>query len=437
MTKRVVSLVLSLLVALLFAGCGSVIPPSEGAQGPSSSGVGSVYDERSFVVFLVCDGKPYAPEIEMAAQWSGAEGIYSATFDQNGVAVMEGLDGEYHVTLSAVPEGYTYDRNGYVANIHRKHIEVELLRIIPTKGTGAGLYQNTGCIRLTQLGTYRATLNSASQVVYYEYKPTSQGKYSVTSWVDTTENQLNPIMDYHRGTVGFKAVTPTEVYNDGGASSTYTKNFRFIIEAAADMVSGGTQGGVWTFGVHADVVRGKEYPVTVDFTIKFEGDYNRDQENYTPVYATGNLQNIKPAGTFRYNYADNARLLDGTRFVLDPSDGYYHLVSNPDKILFAMLNKDCEVFAPTESGMGFMDVLIYGRLYFYGKNYLPFMDAYAAHCNSDGAHPVTQELKEFLQAYATSPTALLFMDGNGIAETKTKLKSAEDDQWLFACGYYV
>ena len=433
--KKALLVFVSLITALLLVGCGSFIPPSAGGSGSSSSGGGTTYDERSFVVILTCDGAPYSPEIEMAAQWSGAEGIYSAAFDKNGVAVMEGLDGEYHVTLSAVPEGYTYDCNGYVADIHRKHIEIELLRIIPTTGTGAGLYQSDGCIRLTKLGTYRTTLNSSRQVVYYEYKPTSQGKYSVTSWVDATENQINPVMDYHRGTVGFKSVAPSEVYNDGGASSTYTKNFRFIIEAAADMVSGGTQGSVWTFGVHADAVRGREYPVTVDFTIKFEGDYSRDEENYTPAYATGNLQKIKPAGTFRYNYKDSARLLDESRFALNPDDGYYHLVSNPDKILFAVLNKDCEVFAPTESGQGFMDVLIYGRLFFNGKNYMPFIDAYSAHCNTDGAHPVTQELKEFLQGYAVYQ--LLFMDGNGIAETKTRLKSAESDQWLFACGYYV
>ena len=41
-----------------------------------------------------------------------------------------------------------------------------------------------------------------------------------------------------------------------------------------------------------------------------------------------------------------------------------------------------------------------------------------------------------MQGYATN--ARLFMDGNGWAETDNELKlmSAEEDQWMFACGYY-
>ena len=58
-------------------------------------------------------------------------------------------------------------------------------------------------------------------------------------------------------------------------------------------------------------------------------------------------------------------------------------------------------------------------------------------CNADGVCAVTQELKEFLQKYSTSQ--LLFFDGNGYVETNPDISvyAAEDDQWLFACGYYV
>ena len=432
MKKKILTVILSLLIAVLFVGCDGYTPPGSGSdKKPSPGSDGSSYGARDYVVTLVCDGEPYSPEIAISARWSGEGRIYSAKFDENGVAVMSGLDGEYHVTLSAVPEGYTYDCNGHIADINNRQIEVELLKIIPTTGLGDGLYVNTGCISLSKLGTYRTTLTSASQTVYYEYRPTAQGSYSITSWVDITENEVNPIMDYHRGTIGRKDPDPTEVHDDGGMSSTYTKNFKFILNLTKDEVN-----NVWTFGVHAKLVPGREFPVTVDFTIKFEGNYKRDEEQFAPVQASGNLQNIRPAGTFRYNYMDTSgRLLDATRFALDPDDGYYHLIEDPSKILFAKISKDCEVFAPTESQMGFLDVLIYGYLYFYGKSYMSFIDAYAEYCNSDGAHPVTEELKVFLQEYATH--GLLFMDGNGPAETKTKLKSAEDDQWLFACGYYV
>ena len=432
--KKLGLIVLSLLTALTFAGCASYTPPRGEGGGPSTNSGNNSYSDKDYVVILVSDGQPYSPQTEISAQWTGEDGIHSAKFDDNGVAVIGGLDGEYHVTLSSVPEGYTYDCNGYVADIHNKHIEVELMKLIPTTGNGSGLYQ---CIRITKLGTYRTTLTSATHKVYYEYKPTSQGQYSITSWVDTTQNQVNPKMIFYTGTSSWKNTENPNIYDDGGSSSTFTKNFRFIVEAAeSDVSKSETQGNVWSFGVYADAVRGKEYPITVDFTIKFEANYVRPEDRYEAVKPTGNLKNIRPSGTFRYNYVGNGRLLDSKRFFLNPDDGYYHLVESPDKILFAMISKDCEVFASTDSGNGFLDELIYGRLYWDGKSYMSFINAYAEKCNSDGAHPVTEELKKFLQEYATSEVGLLFMDGNGIAETKTKLKSAEDDQWLFACGYY-
>ena len=61
---------------------------------------------------------------------------------------------------------------------------------------------------------------------------------------------------------------------------------------------------------------------------------------------------------------------------------------------------------------------------------------YADLCNSDGVYGVTQELKDFLQKYSVSQ--LLFFDGNGFVETNPAISiyADEDDQWLFACGYY-
>jgi hypothetical protein len=59
---------------------------------------------------------------------------------------------------------------------------------------------------------------------------------------------------------------------------------------------------------------------------------------------------------------------------------------------------------------------------------------YSLYVNSDGCYPVTQELKEFLTDFNISQR--LFNDGNGEAESRG-FKSAEGDQWLFACGIYV
>ena len=61
---------------------------------------------------------------------------------------------------------------------------------------------------------------------------------------------------------------------------------------------------------------------------------------------------------------------------------------------------------------------------------------YADYVNSDGVYAVTEELKEFLQSYSISQR--LFADGNGWVEENDVIKvdAAEEDQWLFACGYY-
>ncbi len=61
---------------------------------------------------------------------------------------------------------------------------------------------------------------------------------------------------------------------------------------------------------------------------------------------------------------------------------------------------------------------------------------YGDYTNSDGCYAVTEELKDFLQKYSISQW--LFFDGQGIVETHPTIKvfASEDDQWLFACGYY-
>lgn len=450
--KKILCVILTLLLLVTFAACGTYTPPADnkkpsqnggggGNGGGGSGGDTPTVDPDKFSVVVFCKDEGGLPSLDgIYARWTSRNDIHSAAFDENGIAYAEGLDGNYTVTLSAIPDGYTYNPNAdNTATNSRKNVEIELLKITPTTGAGDSLYvQNVGpsAIRITHEGTYRTTLTSANHIVYYEYKPETNGKYSIMSWVNVTENEINPVLNYHSGSVGYKSGTPTTVYNDGGPYSTFTKNFNFELQLASDEVDEGQQGNVWTFGIHADVVRGKNYPVVVDFTIKLYDDYERPDESFVPVPVTGNLQSIRPNGTFRYNYQDTAnRRLDSSRFVLDPDDGYYHLASDPSKILFAIINKDCELFAPTDSGTGFMDTLIYGRLYFEGKNYMSFIDTYNRYCNADGAHPVTQELREFLQWYADFQK--IFMDGNGIGETGLKLQALEEDQWLFCCGYYV
>ena len=65
------------------------------------------------------------------------------------------------------------------------------------------------------------------------------------------------------------------------------------------------------------------------------------------------------------------------------------------------------------------------------------IDGYANYCNGDGVIAVTQELKDFLQKLSIKE--LYFRDGNGWCETHDvyPTDSTEEDQWLFACGFYL
>lgn len=388
-------------------------------------------EDTAFTVSLLLEGEPFSPPIPISAQWSGEDGKFSAEFDENGVARMEGLDGDYHVTLSAVPEGYTYDPNGYRATNANKKLDVEILKIIPTEGEGASSYD---AIVVQSLGTYRTTLDGVEDVVFYQYYPTEEGHYSIESWVDTTANDVNPLLDVYIGTFAYNRFSHTQ--DDGGEKSTFTKNFRYDVQLSEDMI-----GNVWTFGVRADA-RGGKFPINIDFTIKYEGVYDPPATYYEHMDAAGPFVNLRPMGVARYNYADTGRVLDGDRFRLNPADGFYHLYDSEGEyqndedrygaILFTYINVDFEVLQ-TDSHHGFCDPLV--SLTFENRDYYDFIDEYVAYCNSDGGHPVTADLKEFLQLYALNQR--LFFDGNGWAETTADLRSAEDDMWLFSCYYYA
>ena len=312
--KKFLLILLSLMLVAVFAvtGCNGVynppiVPPDAGGDG---GGTTTPPDEPPvddgkiiFTVTLVCEGQRFHPETEIHAQWSGEDGLFDEKFNALGVASRE-LDGDYTVTLSDVPEQYTYDPNDLTANNDHRNLIIELLPIIPTRGTGSGLYS---CITITRTGTYRTKLNSRDHRVYYMYAPSTPGKYSIQSWVDVNANEINPIMDYHNGTFAWKNPI-AKVYNDGGRSSTFTKNFKFELSIARENIDEEEgMGATWTFGLHADCTG--SYPVTVDFTIKLEGTYEGGGIIYEEVSPHGPFAQMQPMGEWRYNYKDSKNVL--------------------------------------------------------------------------------------------------------------------------------
>lgn len=448
--KRLVSLALVLTMAFALCACAVYRPPvgstpsgSGSGSGGSGGGIGGTGtgsgEGDPFTVTLVIRDDSgelvrYYPQtaLNIQAAWTGSKGMYQAPFGADGVASVTGPDGEYRVTLLNLPDTLTYDCNSYNANSLERDVQIELLRIISTNESGGSALSHG--IVLLELGTYRAILKSRSDTVYYWYKPTSQGRYEIESWADVTVNEINPIMNHHNGTRAYQNPSAT-VYNDGGTSSTFTKNFRFQIEASADMVSESIQGNIWIFGVHADCLG--DYPIAVDFTITFRGDYVRPDSVYEPVPATGPFMPVEQQEVavedvtkIRYIYEDNDDICDDTN-VSRHDDGFYYYIDHEgaEHLVYAMINKDSQIIQ-TEDGTGFLFVLI--KKTFGGHDYNAFMDTYDdGWCNEDGGHPLNDELKLFLFEYAKYKS--LYDDGEGYAENYSH--SNDENVWLFNCYY--
>ena len=69
-----------------------------------------------------------------------------------------------------------------------------------------------------------------------------------------------------------------------------------------------------------------------------------------------------------------------------------------------------------------------------GYKYNEFVKEYAIYCNADGVYPVTKELRDLLQGLAISQR--YFADGEGTFEGMTGVFADEEEQWMFACGFY-
>ena len=471
--KKLLTILLSLIMLVAFAGCGFYTPPigitkpgnttggghnknpEEGGDDEDGDGDDEPEEGLVFRVQLVSGGKAYTPKSgeEITVIWSGNGGFYQTVADKNGVAKCNELDGEYHVTLEGVPEGYTYDPNGYMTDNDTPHIEVELLKILATydisgRNPGTGKYQGEagGPINFRRSGTYRVILDSASRKGEFEFEPAEPGMYAIDSWVDVTENMVNPTMEVYSGNKMFKNDAATTLYDGGGISSTFTKNFHFYVELGAQYVGNG-----YCFKLYASSQKG--YPVSVDFTLKYLGDYvEPPEEGYIPSVVKGPFKKETPAGTFRYLYKDNAARIQDTKRVGLGSDGFYYIKDAAGNLtstkLFCKINRNSEVIVAQSMGQiidkGFTWHVNNGgliRLVMEGIGYYNMIDEYAKYCNADGVTPVTEELKDFFHKYAVYQD--LFMDGKGSAETPAPednfygIQAAEDSMWLFNCGYYA
>lgn len=439
-----------------------------------------------FSVRLVWDGYLYTDTAGMQAQWSNGTSLFRANF-VNGVAKIPDLDGDYAVTIYGLSDKYMYNPNGNIATNFDKDIDVEVFeRNRPTLGDGSSQYYDAstykGAYKIGNAGVYTATIDSPSDVVFYHFTPTRAGSFVVETIMDTTENMVNPIFDMYIGTFAFNQYDYT--LDSGGASSTYTRNVKYVMNLDAKKV-----GNNLIFGVKATQKYGS-YPTAVNFVIKYVGAYsdpdaeaNRQYISADPVMLAkhGQITQDKIVGNINnpqyvqidLNQAGTVKLQTdeiGTG-VYDPETGeeimrdfvryfeeddvyrvYNQKTGEYDITLFAQITKRNRFFFDNRGQeISFSNVQSVGnsalRVSDGTEDYTQFIaDLEARVDNSVGVYPVTKALKEFLQKFSVRER--YFADGNGWAETTAaapvsqkglgyQLFSSEDDQWLFGCVYYI
>lgn len=453
-------------------------------------------NEDEFTVSLMYAGEAYIPKTDISVRWSDGKSVHEAPFGEDGIARVSGLDGDYQVTLTALPKNYTYNPNIYVATNDSKHVIIELFKYKSAKRGGDDEYH---CITADGLGVYRCELKSEAQKVFYEFTPKQSGTYTIESWVDITANIVNPLYDAYNGTHAAKYFDRT--VDDGGAASTYTKNFKFTIEVDERML-----GNTYTFAIKA-MSNPANFPVVVDFALQLDGGFEYEWGTSDIIvpkeYDTINWTAINELRGDKTSIGNPEKTVNG-RQVFDSDDwGYdeelgcyrkrnevtgeldgpvlYAYISQPCRFIdtsFTQVeykgNKVLTVSGGTENYKLFIEGFsalivdppspdigpyfcigtcpcrVLGTQEYYGacapgcpdcsSDCRPCpeeglgMKGYGEYCDENGLVPVTQELKEFLQKYSVSQR--LFNDGNGWVETSSGIYANEEDQWLFACAYY-
>ena len=468
---------------LLFSGCGfgsfiekgkpsspSTDPnvpvnPTPGPDDPPAT------PDTHYTVTLYNGTQPYLPgEEEITVVWKNDYSVHRVLLGEDGKADAGELDGDYAIYLEGLPASFTYNPGAYSATSEERNVSILLNTLRqPESGGGSGLY---ACYHLRYEGVYRTRVTSSSRVLYYEYSPEAPGVYSVVSWVNAYENEVNPYVNVYNGTIGFKWFDRKV---DGGGFSLeggYTKNFRQ--EYAVDRSEVGNS---FTFAIGAETKSGN-YPVNVDFAITYEGDYTSPNADVRVIHAEEAMvkaDNKKPGQQFYYANQLSASGLkasndplyknfDASVVKYNENTGFYHYYSealygedpfgygkNFGPILCCALTARLPSYTETPlynaNAAGLGGGSNYLRLYnvwieeeqkYAVFDYTSFIrDDYYKVTNSEGMCYVTKEIKEFLQMYAERQSfwtdGVCPQDGKPEALGYTAL---QDALWLFACGVY-
>lgn len=343
--KRIFCAFLALVLSFGLVGCDAITTTQVGTQSTRPTYVmdtvpPEIPEEELFTVTLQLNGKPITEDAYfhqifkelmakndgIYAQWNDGYTYYLAKFDENGVAKAAGLDGTFHVTLSALPGDYVYNVNDYYATNDERQIVIDVYRLlVSSQGDGTGWYYPL-VMEFGELGVYEITIDSPEQIVRCRYTPDESGIYQIASWESVAEDKVNPKVDVHYGTAGYVTERPRFTLDDGGAEaeSGFCKNFSYTESLTDEEV-----GNVFCFGVRATAKDGI-YPIKVKVAILRIGDATDYLHRETMIPQETIRKALNHTG-FQYAWqaqADGSWLLDETGFRLwsveDGGDGFYH-----------------------------------------------------------------------------------------------------------------
>lgn len=482
MKKKFLSVMILLLSGMIcLSGCdfGSYIE-NGGNQNGGISNVGKPSDDppddpvddpsldRHYTVQVYLstgkDMRIFAPgDNEIIAVWRSDYDEHRAELDEKGFADAGELDGDYAVYLEGVPTVYTYNPNACKATAEQNKVSILLTTIRePERGYGDGRGDLYNHIMLRYDGTYRILLNSEYDVVQYVYKPTAAGFYSIESWVNMFDDQINPYIDIYTGHENFKLFSRTL---DGGGATLpggYTKNFRYEVRVDAKEV-----GNSFCFALHA-TSKTNSYPVAVDFTVSYEGEYKSDNSDVRVIRAEeAKFRAPEPPMGQQFVFADlGTMVFDNRNFRYNDDTGRYHYY-NAEKfaldpygygagfgpVLYCAIDKAIPSYTLTrlinadkvgDGSVSFNYLKLYNiwieaEQKFAVYDYTDFIKVdYANVCNSDGVCYVTKELKDFLQTFAMNHSLYTDYVGSGDGTPEALgYRANQDALWLFACGVYM
>ena len=497
MKKKLFAVIATLVAALLCAsGCdvGSFIdnggnkrpgasttnPENPENPDPENPEIPDINDThyRTSVYF---GGKLFLPgDLEITVVWRNDNAIIRVPLGADGRADAGELDGDYRVYLEGLPSIYAYDPNDSIASSDERKVSINLESLkTPVSGNGEGLYSNEGCYSLQYDGIYRAVVKSDVARVYYDYKPTAAGYYSIEAKVNVYDDAVNPFIDIYGGNSQFKIFSHTI---DGGGFSLeggYTKNFRHEVRVDKTEV-----GNAFSFAIGAQS-KDRSYPVNVDFRVKYEGEYSNENADIRVKRAQeAYLKAADPKTGEQFYFADacprteaeaaaylaktgrniqDAKIFDASYFRFNPNTGFYHYYNeelySDNKLGYGAGYGPFLTCAITKAIPSYpVTTLYYANYVGIGQNFLRLSHVwieeeqkyatfdytefirtdYFRVCNKDGVCYVTRELKEFLQIFAENHS--LYTDGLTPSPDSPEYNgysAKQDALWLFACGFYM